>query len=235
MPIRTDLPTNETLESSLLSSVNVDLSQLDSYPEHFPFDKQGPNSFKDIDMFDDVLRTVLHSKQEGEGVPEGKRLIISHAEPDKEFTSETVTVKLISRVPGAWGRGKPGAPSNRVLSPRQLDEKDDPENPGHKIITMWQGFDNVIEISNWALTSKRASTTSLWLQDALVEYAWYFALEGFGKLLFLERKEDKSISPNSASRIFERPMRYYIRTQRITTISEVKLRKLRINLVAQTQ
>lgn len=233
--LRRDLPTEENLSYESVAEVNIDLGQITDYPDGLLFPRQGPNNARDIDSFDEVLQAVVNAKQEAEGAPEDKRIVISWADPNKEFLSEVISFKIVKREPGAFGKGKPGNPTHRSLSPRHREEKDDPENPGMKLITYVQEFDNWIEISNWAATAKQASKRALWLQDALVEYAWYFALQGFGKLLFIERLEDVTVDINSASRIFARPMRYYIRTQRITTISEAKLRKVRINLVALSQ
>lgn len=233
--LRQDLPTDESLTSELVSVSNIDITQITDYPDSLVFPRQTPSEARDIDQFDLVLQQVIEAKQEVDGIPEDRRIVISWADPDKEFKSEVVAFKVLKREPGAFGKGKPGNPTHRSLSPRHREEKDDPENPGMKVITYVQEFDNWLEVTNWASTSKQASKRALWVQDMFVEYAWHFASQGFGKLLFIDRGEDKTLDINTASRIFGRPMRYYIRTQRITTISEAKLRKVRINLVALSQ
>lgn len=234
--IRDDLPSSETLESSILAPVSINVEPLVDYG--FPLDRaersKSPNAARDVDTFHIVLEKIVNAAQQADGVSPGRIEVLLH-HPDKKFSSEIISVMLLSRQPGAFGSGGPNQAKVRALTPRLIEEVDDPENVGLKLQHYLILRDNEMVITNWALHPKVANDRALWLEDMFQFYGDFFQSQGFSKVIFLGRGKDENLEIEPGSRIFGRPMRYYIRTQRIYTQSIAKLRKVEINLSLNTE
>lgn len=190
-----------------------------------------PRPAADINAFFKMVGNIITTQQKGEGVV--KPLLFTEDFPEKEdnIQGEVITYSVLNRKPGLieslpmdgiMGNGK----RQRVRLFREA--VDDPDNPGMKIFTFGQWFDNLVVFNIWALTNKVANQRALWFEDLIENWRWYFEASGISKIYYHERLEDKGLSPDNRKLVC-RPLVYYVRTEKVTNVHEVNLRSLIVN------
>lgn len=184
-----------------------------------------PRPAKNIDEVTDLVQRVIQDKQNSDGIVSDQRIVFTEEYPPVDFKTEAVSFRLISRDPGTTSGGRHLNQSRQEWKPKIRSIDDDPNNPGNKLITMGQLFENTIEFTCWARTNKRANMRALWLEDTLREYAWYLKYNGVNEFYMLRRERDfrENLEGNT---VFGRPLIYLARTERLTHLSEPTIRRM---------
>jgi len=180
----------------------------------------------DIDKFYELLKEIVKEKQIDENIKTPIEII--EAVNPEEFNGEIITFHLKSRRPGVFGKGEPmsDVPPKAYRAVYRGSEPDK-VNPGYSKMTFSLFYDNIIEITCWAGTNKQANYRALWFEELMNEYIWLFKLNGLIQVLYLGREEDVT---ESGMGIHGRPLRYYVRSERIFSVSEKNVDKYILKL-----
>ena len=227
MVARTDILPEELTESQQLVVEEV-------FSRFFPYSSslteninrhRRPRPAKDIEDFIELAGTVIKEQQELDGLDENLRIELVHDFVPQELTTEVITFGLLSRVPGSISRGAPFNKRVQEYKPHIRAIEDDIAHPGQKIITLGQIFENEIVLTCWAKTNKTANSRARWLEDTLRNWTWFIRYQGIEDFFFLGQDADITISLDGTSqKIVGRPLRYYVRTQRESTVFEPVIR-----------
>jgi len=186
---------------------------------------------KDIDGVYSLIGQAINDKLTRERISAADRPIYTEDFNPENFRAETITASLISREPGTTSQGKHMNQGRQEWRPSLREMIDDPDHPNKKLRIYGQWFDNVIELCCWARTNKTANYRALWLERLMEDYMWFFKYEGVSGMRFNGRLADgfEDIGDNS---VHSRRLRYYVRTERITTVSEFVVKEILLKVFA---
>lgn len=187
---------------------------------------------KSLLEFYDLVRQAIDDYEKRAGLAEEKKIFLTEEEPDIEARTETITLGLVSREPGAFQQGRPLEAKVRNLRPRLREEKDDPENPGYKMAITGFWYDNVVRFTCWATTNKAANARALWFQDLMEEYSWFFKINGVDRCLFVGQGTDLVLDV-SGKKWYGRPIDYFVRTERLRVFSEKAIEEILIKVMTK--
>lgn len=210
---------------------------------------QTPFPSKDINEVYELIRNVILDYHTRENKNSETKLDVVYENPDRRIgilsdgqvvyqtdiggainlDFEIISISLESRNPGMFSQGRPGESEIRNRKPILRQIVEDPENPGYKRAIFGQWYDNEITLTCWARTNKEANARSLWLENVMEEYAWYFSISGVNRLMYQRRRGDKTTVING-NRFYGRPLDYFVRTEKITETSQKKLEEIVINM-----
>jgi hypothetical protein len=188
-----------------------------------------PLQARDIDGFFQLTSEVVKLQQMQEGVQ--KPVLFTEEFPDQEdnLDKEIITFLIKDRKPGAFEQvpvgTAMGANRNRARRYMFREAIDDPNNSGMKIHMYGLEFDNLVEFNIWASKNRTANRRALWFEDLMEQWRWYFLASGIKKLDYIQRNADEHLAPDN-KKIVCRTLSYYVRTEKIITISEAALRSL---------
>jgi hypothetical protein len=185
-----------------------------------------PTSAKDIGEFVGIVQKALKDKLEDEGLVIGKDLIFTEEYPPKDIESETITYRLLSRDPASMSGGRHLNQERQEWKPHLREISDDPNHPGYRLTTIGQKFENQIVFTCWAKSNKTANTRAIWLEDTLKAYTWFIKYEGVDEFYFIRREPDFLLDMGQANFLQGRPLVYYVRTERLTHLSEPTVRRI---------
>ena len=178
-----------------------------------------------------LVGKVLELQQQNDGVKNLLAYMEDFPEEDDNLKGEVITYSILERKPGTFEQtGISSALSERNIRQRRKlfrEVRMDPDYPGNKLYSYGQWFDNVVAFRVWARTNKVANKRALWLEQTLENWEWYLTASGVSKALYLGRDEDQVFTPNNF-KISCRTLRYFVRTERITTVREQILRSLTV-------
>lgn len=181
-----------------------------------------PGPAKNILEVMDLIKSAVEDYETRTHSTTDSKINIVYEEPDKLTNLEALTIKLIRREPGMFGQGTAFENKTRQLKPLLREEVDDLENPGYKRAILGQFYDNILRLTCWARTNKVANERSLWLENVMEEYAWFFAYSGVNRILYYGRGPEDTITVDQ-SRVYGRCLDYFVRTEKIVTISQKEL------------
>jgi len=190
---------------------------------------RSPRPAIDINQFYEIVGQAITTQQRLEGVE--KNLIYSSATPenDDNIAEERIVYSLVERKPGLFEQkstGSVGDDSGRRQRMKMFREGiRDPDNPGMAIYTYGQWFDNIVEFKIFARTNDVADSRALWFEDMMDLWHWYFRASGISQFKYLGRLSDEFLSPDNR-KVVCRPLRYYVRTEKVTVVRENMLRSL---------
>jgi hypothetical protein len=190
-------------------------------------------------FFELVYNTVI-DWQDRCGVITADRVTFSEQAPPQDLKTETITYKLLKRVPGAQTGSVPDIVGDRSVKrewrPRARYTKTTPDKPLKRVTVMGQSFDNVIEFTCWAATNKVVNQRAEWFEKYMDTYHWYFKYMGVKECIYLGRSEDKYWEDNKTqgNLLKSRSMQYYVKTDRTYEVSEAVIRDILINVAAGT-
>lgn len=189
-----------------------------------------PHPAKNIIEVMDLIKNAFEDYDKRTHVSEDAKVVISYEDPDRQAAFETVTIKLDKRQPGMYGQGKPFANTVKQLKPILREELDDKDNPGYKRAILGQWYDNSLLLTAWARTNKAANERALWIENVMEEYSWYFGYMGVSRPpIYQGRKEERTLNVEG-NRYYGRPIEYYIRTEKIRTVSQKELEEVVIRM-----
>lgn len=166
-----------------------------------------------------------------DNVAEQNKLIFTQKGNPEEIRSETITWQLIQRKVGTTSQGKQMNERRHNYRPLLREIVYDPDVPNKKLYVYGQWFDNVIELCCWARSNEVADKRALWLEQLMQDYAWFFLYKGVSKMRYEGRMTDfeVDIGKTEGNKLYGRPLRYYIRTERISHLSTYTLADVLIN------
>tara|TARA_R110002020_G_scaffold268819_4_gene484142 strand:- start:19868 stop:20638 length:771 start_codon:yes stop_codon:yes gene_type:complete len=184
---------------------------------------------QDIDGFYNLIKLAIDDYLTRQNITDDNKVIFTENFTPQQFRSETISVKLVSREPGTTSQGKQMNRGRQNWRPELREIIDDPDHPNKKLRIYGQWFDNVIELCCWARTNKAANARALWLEQLMEDYMWFFKYEGVSAIRYEGRLADayENIGDNA---VHSRQLRYYVRTERITTVSEFVVQQILLNV-----
>lgn len=230
MTLRTDLLPEELTEQQLITVEKI-IGQNFTIPNS-SYLRSGervlrPCPAQDIDGFTDLVVTVLDEQQDREEVPDKLRVRLVQDMPPEGVETEVITFGLVRRQPGAFSKGQALGGNVLEMKPHIRGVEVDPTRPGHRVIIQGQHFDNEIMLVCWARTNKQANIRARWLEDTLKMWTWYVRFNGIQDFYFLGQDEDIHMTLDNTNQVLHgRPMRFYVRTERITTVLEPIIRHI---------
>ena len=183
---------------------------------------------KNLNEFYVLVNEAINDRLDRENVPQDERLIFTEAWPPDAIKTETITYRLLERSPGTVSQGKLMNKEKQNWKPMLRQVLHDPDHPNKKLYIYGQWLDNMIELCCWARTSKVANARALWLEDLMEEYSWFFSYKGVSSVRFEGRGADSYQNINDNA-LHCRPLRYFVRTDRITKLSEFVINKILVN------
>lgn len=228
MVVRTDILSDELTEEQVVIAeyiANQGLATI--YRDDLPRGTRmrQPRAAQDIDGFYALVKRAFDDQQEDEGIVSASRFVLTEEYPPVDMETETISYKLLSREPATMGG--PPFTGRHEYKPRIRSIVDDPDAPGFKLFTLGQHFENEIMFTCWAKTNKTVNKRALWLEDTLKRYAWMFKYEGVMEFIFLRRlSDDIEELTGKDNTLHSRSLVYYVRTERLTHLSEPTIRRI---------
>jgi hypothetical protein len=179
-----------------------------------------------------LLEQALRSQQEREQIDDKSRLIFTLEDPDVTRKLETITFSVVKSAPGGLGNGSPFGQQAMNLRPFLREERDDPDNPGYKKAVLGQWFDNIIRLTCWAHDSWGSEKRVNWLMDTIEEYTWWLTMQGISRIWFWGRNADETREVQN-NKIYGKSVDYFVRTEKLSTVSTKVLEELVIKLSVQ--
>lgn len=176
----------------------------------------------DINEFFHVLAQVVAIELKAERAVEDIPVLEDY--PVTDIRDECITVRLVKREPGTFGQNAPFK-DPRQYRPVLRETKQDPNHKGYLLAILGQWFDNLLEITCWARTHKQADSRATWLEDLILRRHWFFIHAGVDKLVYLGQMEDV-VSQQASFILFGRPLRLFVRTEKLFSVSEKMLEDL---------
>lgn len=192
-----------------------------------------PGQAKNYFEFVELVEKAVRDFEEREQAPYRRKLDFSWERPNKAEETERITISLLERKPGVYAQGAPGQGSVRNQRPILRQKVTDKDNPGYNVAVMGKTFDNHIGFTLWAQTNKEAIERAFWFEDLMEKYTWYFRASGVGRVLFYSQEED-SFEDNDGQKIYGRRLVFFVRTERITELSEKTVEEIFVNLSVGT-
>jgi hypothetical protein len=177
----------------------------------------------------DLIRQAIENYEMRARTTSDSKVNYTEEEPETTSQTETITFSLVKRVPGGFGRGAPLEADVRNLRPIVREIKDDPTNPGYRLITLGYWHENIIRLTCWARTNKAANARALWLEGLMANYDWWFVLSGVNRLIYQGQGTDL-VEEFHNNRWYGRPIDYYVKTEKLVVFSEKTLESVLIEL-----
>lgn len=192
----------------------------------------GPSPAADLPRFYELLNQALANQQAKEGAVKTVKLVEGY--PPTDFQGEVITFSLRRREPATFSQERPFSVGKRNYKPILREAFPDPREPGYLTLVFGLLFDNLVELTCWALTHKEANARALWLEELMLSYAWYFRQGGVNQLVYFGRDQDMVHTSEDNQRLLGRPLLYYLRTEKLYTVREKTIDELVVSLRAAT-
>ena len=176
----------------------------------------GPTAPADIDAFGPLVAHAVRQRQIQDGVD--NFIEVSEAFPSSDSVKEIITYQLKKRQPGTFSQDPPFS-GVKNYKPMFRESYPDPDNPGYVTVVLGLMFDNVMEMRCWAKTNREVDRLALWLEEVMLNNTWMFRYSGINQILYWGRNEDILYEVNNM-RFMGRTLHYYLRTEKLITVSE---------------
>ena len=187
---------------------------------------------KSLLEFYDLVRQAIEDYEKRAGTSEEKKIFLTEEDPDISARTETITLGLVSRDPGAFQQGAPQEAKIKNLRPRLREEVTDPDNSGYRMAITGFWYDIVVRFTCWANTNKTANTRALWFQDLMEEYSWFFKIQGVDRCLFIGQRSDLVLDV-AGKKWYGRPIDFFVRTERLRVFSEKTIEEILIEVMTK--
>lgn len=192
---------------------------------------KSPLPSKNIVEVMDLIKEAIEDYQVRTHVNEDAKVKFLYSYPDVESQLEAISVSHPVREPGMFAQGGPFENKTKQLKPLLREYGEDADNPGYKRAVLGFWYDNVLRLTCWARTNKVANERALWLENVMEEYAWFFGYSGVNRLLYQGRQKEEKIVING-NKVYGRPIDYFVRTEKLRSISQKELEQVCIRLIA---
>lgn len=144
-------------------------------------------------------------------------------------TTEFISIALHKREPGGFAQSSPGeTPAVKNYKYILREELLDPENPGYKNLVLGKFYDNEISFTCWALTHAESIERSIWFEEFMEQYNWFFVASGTPRVFFMCQEED--FENSNGQRIYGRRLKYWVRTEKLLVVSQKTIENIVINV-----
>jgi hypothetical protein len=188
-----------------------------------------PQPAKSLDDFIALTKESIEAKEHVDNTPEENKILFTAEYPPTELETVTVSYSLLRREPASTSGGRHFNQQRQEWKPHVREIIDDPNNPGYKLIILGQKFENIVQFIIWAKTNKEANKRATWFEDLMREYAWFIKYKGVNEFYMLERGEDIILDIDQ-QRVVGRPFHFYVRTEKLTYLSEPTIRRVMLEL-----
>jgi len=227
MVVRDDILPEELSDQQAIVVEKVLSGFGDMSPSNTGIRLRQPNPAKDVDDFVELVYRVITEQQITEEVPTDRRIKLLHDFPPGDIETEVITFGLIRRTPASMSQGQHFNQRVMELKPHIRSIEDDPLRPGYKVVTLGQKFENELVLTCWAKTNKQANIRARWLEDTLRNWTWYIRYEGIEDFYFMGQDADVVLQlEGTENKLMGRPLRYYIRTHRLSHVLEPTIRRI---------
>ena len=189
---------------------------------------------KDLNEFFELVENSIRDNEKRAGVLEANWVEFTQEEPDSGSATETITVSLIRREPGAFGQGPPFQGTHVNLRPMFREEGKDPNYPGYRLLTLGYWYDNLVRFTCWAKSNKVANKRAEWFENLMEEYSWWFKVQGVDRTIFQGRQQDV-VTTIKDNKWYGRPIDFYVRTEKIRVFSEKTIEEILVKYKVQTE
>lgn len=194
-----------------------------------------PGKAKDIYEFFELVKQVTEHRQVAMNVSEDSKVFMTQEFSEVEQHLETISFSVMKRQPGSFSEGAPFQGDVKNLRPILREVVDDVDNPGYRKVIQGYWYDNLVKFTCWAKTNKEANDRSLWLEQLIEDYTWFFRISGVSRVYFWERLADSvedttNSIKSTTNKYYGRSLVYYLRTEKITTLSEKELEQVIVNV-----
>lgn len=187
----------------------------------------GPKPAADLPKFYQLLSQAVVSQQAKDG--DVRKLVLTEEYPPVSYQSEVITLALRRREPATFSQEQPFSAGKRNYKPILRESFLDPKEPGYIVLVFGLLFDNLVELTCWALTNKEANARAMWLEEVMLSYTWFFRYNGVNQILYFGRDQDTYLEKEN-QQIFGRPLLYYLRTEKLYTVREKTIDDLIVSL-----
>jgi len=187
-----------------------------------------------LNGFFTLVKEAMDHKATTESIDLGNIPILTEEYPLLDVKTEVLSYSLARRLPATQG-GPPFAGKRTEYKPRIRNIVNDPEDPNYKVFIFGQEFENEIVFTCWAKTNKVANARVMWLEDLFVEYRWFFRYNGVKNIIFLGRGADIIIPQEGDNVLCGRPISIYLRTEKLTTISEPIIKRILVRYTIDSE
>ena len=215
-----DLTVNNQKVKIIVEEVMTNIAQ-----KSVPDRTRTPGTAKDIVEVMELVEKVIRDYETRTHATNDSIVNITYEKPDKPIETETISMQVISRVPGMYGRGSPGESNTKNRRPLLRESLDDPDNPGYKRLVLGFFYDNTLRLTCWAKTNKQANKRALWLETVMEEYDWFFVYSGVNRLLY-ESWRTNEVIDISGNRYYGRPIDFFVRTEKLLNVTEKILEQI---------
>lgn len=184
---------------------------------------------KNIVQVMDLIKDAIEDYETRMHVLDRDHVNVVYQEPSEPIKYETISIEIFRREPGAFGAGKPFESTVKNYRPMLREETEDTEHPGYKRAVLGYYHDNVLRLTCWGLTNKSANARMLWLEEIMEQYMGYFRYSGTNRILYLHHPQ-QVVRTVSNSKLYGRPIDYFVRTETLRTVSEKELEVIYLNL-----
>lgn len=148
--------------------------------------------------------------------------------PTEKFV-DTITYKITREEPGSIGGNKQPFGGTREIVPR-LRQSVKPDTKDEKEVQIYgQWFDTLVQFDMWTLTNWEADILALWFKRFMTSHRKFLKHMGLSEILFWWRGIDDT-SSKLDNGLHLRTLVYYVRSEEISVIEEVILKKLEFEI-----
>lgn len=149
----------------------------------------------------------------------------SMAYQEKEPKTPSITYRVISGQPGAFGRGPENSPTTRQRDKILIESVSDPNDINNQYYIFNSSSDFHIEISTYGKTPEEADKVRRWVEDSIQSNIWYLKYSGIRSFFFSQRLSDNKIEIGEDI-IHQRTLKYFVMINELSWTSLQKLRQL---------
>lgn len=208
---------NETLLYS--TSAKID------NPYDIDFNRLLPNEIcTDLKKFFNLTSSLISTAQK----EINKVKLVEDFSPEefKSYGPEVITYRLIKRTPGMMDPKATSRPQRTTLFSHNLRFA---EHPNKVIEVSSMPKDHQIEFSCWSIKASIANRRALWLENLLINHKWVFTSQGVERFHWEDRGADRMMLV-SGQRLYERPLRFFVRLRDFHTVAHPLLSNINLEL-----
>ena len=179
-----------------------------------------------------IKQAIVAHEKANRVIQEARLAFFGWEEPTTTQELEAISIFPSRRLPGTFSGGgidKTLGKRTREIVPHIREEGFDEEDHNYRTAVMGQFYDNWVDFTCWARNNKAAFNRSVWFEDLIREYRWYFTMLGVSRIIVQGTKErrTKKIGENI---IYGYPVEVFIRTEKLFTVSEKILERLVVEI-----
>jgi len=217
------------LEEQARVTVNHVVSNMTSAALRQTGASRTPGVSKNIEGFYTLVKEAIDHVENVGDVSDEMKVDFTRDYSLKGMKNEIITYSLKKRQPGDFSQNEPfGGGAVKNYRPIFREELEDEDNPGYKKLTFGYWYDNMVEFKCYGRTNKEADDRALWFENFMTNYLWFFRYSGVQRVLYLGRGEETSVEADGYT-MFGRSIKFFVRTEEISVVSEKAIEQVVVN------